>query len=136
MTTAEDAAVAEIEAEYTAIAARGGVNVYGAFGMRVPFLVALCRRQQARIAELEKGATDQVLAGKNIEIAARESQLAAQASRIAELEELKLPPPDETFRKNEPKPHIPPKGGPVKEFPTPILQPDLAVRTIPTEGST
>lgn len=107
MSPDEDKAVTEIETEYATLAARGAFNVYGTFGMRVPFLIALVRRQQARIDELEKGAASSVVAAKDIEIAARESQLAAQATKIAQLEALKLPPPDVTFRKNEPRPDRP-----------------------------
>ena len=103
MTPAEDAAVAEIEAEYITLAARGAVNIYGKHGARIPFLIALARRLQKQIDDLKAGGTDPVLSAKDVEIAARESQLAAQAAQIAELEAIKLPPPDVFFRTTEPK---------------------------------
>lgn len=88
---------------------QNGRSLSGPFVPRIPWLVRLVKQLNSRVEELEAGGIPEHIAKKDVEIAARDAQLAQAAAKVAELEKLKLPDPNEEFRRREPRENHPQK---------------------------
>lgn len=112
------AALADFDAEMAA-PKRGPLSGFLAQN-RVVWLRRVIADLKARVDELEAGGVPEVIAKKDVEIAARDKMIAAHAARIAEVEAVKLPEPGKFYRDQLPM-TVTPESDPNPKGPTKIV---------------
>lgn len=101
MTPGDAKALAELKAELQSLFDRG-ISVPGPHGHRLPWLIRVVDELDARVCELESGGIPEIIARHDARLAERDAQARTLVAKVAELEALKLPDPNVTFRKLEP----------------------------------